>query len=569
MPEWIFLQEESVSVGGPEGVPDAVMEILARRGIEPEAACDFFAEKPRTSYDPFLLADLREAVDLILEYCRDGRRICVYGDYDADGVTSVALLTSVLRHFTENVDYYMPSRFSDGYGLNIAAIDSLHEEEVELIVTVDCGSTSLAEIAYAKEKGIEIIVTDHHSPGPEEPDCLFINPKRRGSAYPFDDLSGCGVAFKLVQGITRTCELAGDERFSRYEQNELLDLVAISTVADVVSLLDENRTLVKYGLMYINDRRRPGLNILLEELGMAERFISSEEIAFIIAPHINALGRISSAELGVELLMSERREEELREMARKMIENNTRRKTLQDDVLELCLEALEEGDSGEFFPVIYVPDAHEGVTGIVAGNLKETLYKPVCIVSIGEDGLLKGTGRSIPGVNIHELFSTCPELFMRFGGHSGACGFSMPEENLESFRERMQDEMRTLLDNEPGLLDEKLYIEKVLHADEKNLDFADFLSKLEPYGAGNERPLFAVMDAGVISVYLMGAEEQHMRFTIMTGDGIPIECVLFRRAGDFRDIVVKDAFVNVAGELSVNEYSGRRLQMIVRDLKGA
>ncbi|MBR3296697.1 MAG: single-stranded-DNA-specific exonuclease RecJ [Firmicutes bacterium] len=569
MAEWVILQKDQTAVGDPAGVPDAIVKILERRGVSKEQADDFFAEMPKTTYDPFKMNDLKEAVFRLLDSAVKGRRICVYGDYDADGVTSTTLLLTVLRHFTDNVRYYIPSRFVDGYGLNNAAIDKLAEDGVEVLVTVDCGSTSLAEIEHAKELGMEVIVTDHHTPGTAAPGCLFVNPKRADSTYPFKDLCGCGVAFKLAQGIVRVSESKGDKRFTRADMNELLDLVAIATVADVVSLLDENRTLVKYGLMYINDHRRTGLNILLDALRLGDRRIGSEDIAYIIAPHINALGRMHSAELGVDLLLGGKPEEDLRKLALSMVENNAERKTVQDDTRKICMEAIEKGGCGELMPVIYAPGAHEGVAGIVAGNLKESLYKPVCIVTPIGDGLLKGTGRSVPGVNMHELFSSCAELFTRFGGHAGACGFTLPEENLDAFRNAMQEEMRKRLDAEPELLTEKLYIEKVLSSGEKNVEFAEMLAKLEPFGEANEKPLFCMKNAGVVSTYYLGQEQQHLRFTVMTGDSIPVECILFRRAAEFSGTIYRGASVDVAGELTVNEYNGRRLQMVVRDIKGA
>lgn len=569
MAEWVILQDDADTAGISAGTSDTVIKILKRRGIPEEQMDDFLAEMPRTTYDPFRINDLQQAVLRLLNAAEEGRRICVYGDYDADGVTSTALLVSVLKHFTDNVRYYIPSRFSDGYGLNNDAIDRLFADGVELLLTADCGSTSIDEIGHAMAFGMEVIISDHHTPGPKMPDCLFVNPKRPDSTYPFRDLCGCGVAFKLAQGIVRICEKNGDTRFGRADMNELLDLVAIATVADVVSLTDENRTLVKYGLMYINDRRRPGINVLLDALKLRGRTISSEDIAYIIAPHINALGRMHSADLGVELLLSGRPEDELRTLAQSMVDNNAERRSVQEDTKNICISALEGGYCGELFPIIYAPGAHEGVAGIVAGNLKEKLYRPVCVVTPIEDGLLKGTGRSIPGVNMHELFSSVSDLFVRFGGHSGACGFTLPESNLSRFRDAMQREMSARLAAEPDILTEKLYIEKVLSPSEKTVEFADKISKLEPFGEANERPLFCIKNAGVVSFYLLGQEQQHMRFTVMTGDSVPVECLLFRRAAEFREIVSKGAYVDVAGELNVNEYNGRRLQLVVRDVKGA
>ena len=531
---------------------------------------DFLAAFPKTTYDPFLMPDLSACTDRLLTAFDNDEKVCVYGDYDADGVTSTALLTEVFRRLSGNVCWHIPNRFSEGYGLNKKAITSLAQEGVDLIITVDCGSTSPDEAAYAKELGMDIIVSDHHTLCEHKiPECLFLNPKRTGSEYPFKQLSGCGVAFKIAQGLQRKLAAAGDTRFTKEHLNALLDLVAISTVADIVPLLGENRTLVKYGLAVLNQHKRPGLNALLKELSLFDRQIEAEQIAFQIAPNINALGRMGSADVAVELLTSGGDDPlRLASLAQTMARNNEDRKTEQEKTKRLCTAAMESGGCGDYFPVIYAPEAHEGVAGIVAGNFKEDLYKPVCILTKGDEGLLKGTGRSVPGLDLYKLLEECEEYFVRFGGHAGACGFCMAPENLDAFRSKMQESVRLRTLQDPDILTEKIFIEKELASSEKTLAFADELHRLEPFGEGNARPLFSVCASEIVALRFMGAEEQHARFTVKGCDGVPVECIVFRRAAEFAPLLRIGRCVDVAGELSINEFNGnRRLQLVVRDLK--
>ncbi len=570
MSTWIIEQPDKSAAWGPSGVPEAVLDILSRRGIETSAqAEDFLSSSPRCTYDPDLMPDLPEAADALLKAAGDGRSICIYGDYDADGVTSCALLYTVLRKLTDRVSFYVPSRFTDGYGLNRDAVRRVAEGGAQLLITVDCGSTNRAEVEYAKELGMEVIVTDHHElEEGAEPDCLFVNAKREGSRYPFCGLSGCGTAFKLAQAIQRKLAAAGDRRFTRQDLTDLLDLTAISTVADVVPLLDENRSLVKYGLKVINSRKRPGLRILLQQLGLSDKEIDADDIGFILAPHINSCGRMATADSAVKLLAGIEDDGPLAEKAAFMIECNKARRAAQDTTRQRCLDAIGEGGCGDLFTLIVAPDAHEGVAGIVAGSLKEQFHRPVCILTPSADHVLKGTGRCIQGLDLHGMLSACGELFERYGGHAGACGFSLPEENLPELRRRMDELMKAVLAERPDALEEKLRIEKVLETGEKTLDFADALRLLEPFGEANPKPLFAITGAKVYYVQRMGSEGQHARFTVCGPDGIDVSCVLFRRADEFAGLLAGGGPLDVAGELGINEFNGsRRLQLTVRDIK--
>ncbi len=562
MAEWILADNDIEVKQELPGVPVSVLKIMKRRGVPEDKFGDFLSSTPKDTYDPFLLPDLKAVCERILEVCKEGKKICIYGDYDADGVTATTLMLNLLKNFTQNVTYYIPSRFDDGYGPNKAAFDRIKADGTQVLITVDCGITSRDEIEYAKSLGMECIVTDHHIlRDGMSPDCLTVNPHRSDSKYPYSELSGCGVAFKIAQGIERLSGLIGKATLNSY-----LDLVAISTIADLVPLLDENRTLVKYGLDILNRRQRPGLEALLEELSL-DGPVDASGISFVIAPNINALGRMGSADDGVELLESVHPYERLTELAAGIAETNRSRKAIQEETSKICRRALEAGDCGEYAPVIFAPGAHEGVAGIVAGSLKEELNRPVCIVSPASDGTLKGTGRSIPGINLHKLFEQCGDVFDRFGGHAGACGFTVTKGKLEEFRSKMQELVKDILDKDPGVLEKNIYIEKELEPEEITLSFVKALSLLEPFGEANPVPIFCVRFAKVTDCRRIGSEGQHLKFTVRTQDGIYLSCISFWGSEKFYDIV-SSGTIDIAGELGINEYRGtRQLQMRIADVR--
>lgn len=518
-----------------------IESLLKQRGItSPEEIEEFLSDKPRRTYDPFLMKNMREGVDLILSEIRQGRKICIYGDYDGDGVTSLCILHRALSCLTDQLTWYVPSRFTEGYGLNCEALSRLHEDGVGLVITVDCGITSVEEAAHAKSLGMKMLVTDHHSPGEKLPDCLIIDPKQEGETYPFRLLAGCGVAYKLVQALQRSCD-----QIPRSVIAESLDLVGAGTVGDIVSLTDENRTIVKYGLRQINSRRRPALKALIDAISLKE--VTSENISFGIIPHINAAGRMGSAADAVKLFLAED-EETIRQQVDQLIAYNRERKSVQEDAWKRC----EEQISGEEqFIILRVEDVHEGIAGIAAGKIKEAHYRPVILATPVGEGRVKGTGRSIPGVDIHGLLSRHREMFLKFGGHAGACGFTMEEEKFPDLKKALSEDAAELFARSPQLLQPKEEWDQELDPGQATLELCGELEKLQPCGEGNPAPRFLLRNVRIRWPKYMGSDHQHVRFRAEKGEN-SLACILFQRAGELKDLLEGDRPVNLIGSLGKN-----------------
>ena len=439
-----------------------ILELLNKRGIRTEEEIkEFLSDKPQKTYDPFLLLNMEAGVDFILSSIEENERICIYGDYDADGITSTSVLMEVLSKLTKNLTYYIPSRFEEGYGLNCEALKKIKANGVDLVITVDCGSVSCAEVEYAKEIGLKILVTDHHTITDKQADCLVINPMQPGCPYPFKHLAGVGVAFKLAQA------LAAETGLPKSVVNRTLDLVGIGTIGDIVPLVDENRTLAKYGIRAINVSQRLGLVKLMEGVSLDKGAVSSENISYIIVPHLNASGRMENAGIAAGLMMGND-QEKVSQGVNKLIACNTERKKIQSDTFEICKSLVEERYKDDYFLVLDLEDAHEGITGIVAGKIKETYNKPAVIVTPTGEDCLKGTGRSIEGVNIYDLLKENDSLFERFGGHAAACGFTMKRQNLSTLRENLNRSMERLLKENPALFNQRRKADMILSAADVN-----------------------------------------------------------------------------------------------------
>lgn len=538
-----------------------ILEILRKRGITGEQQVEeFFSPVPKETHDPFLMKGMREAVSLVLEHVDRGNRICIYGDYDADGVTSVTLLKEYLGSVHDNLTTYIPSRFEEGYGLNVRAADRIAADGVSLIITVDCGCVSGKEVEYIQSLGMDVLVTDHHEVDERMPQCILLDPKQPGETYPFRHLCGCGVAFKLAQAIGRV------RNIPKNVLNKTLDLVGIATIADVVPLTGENRTLVKYGFDRIRRQQRPGLAVLMEETGLRPDKLRSYNISFGIGPHINSAGRLSTADIAVGLLSAPDREQSAA-YAKELVRLNNERRRLQDDIYGNAVRNLGP-DPDVPFIVYNAGEAHEGVTGIVAGKLKERYSRPVILLAQAKKaGFLKGTGRSVSKVSIIELIRENAALMTRFGGHAAACGFTLPEGNEELLRDNLNAALLRLLDDDPDLLDDRRKPDAVINGDDVTLELAMQISGMEPFGEGNAVPLFQIENLTVIYVRSMGRDGQYRKYLCEADSGRRIDAVLFDDSIQGRDVPEPGDRVSFLAEAGINEWQGRTsVQLVVRDI---
>ena len=520
---------------------------------------EFFSSKPRLAYDPFLLANMREGVDLLLEAADSGKRIVIYGDYDVDGITSTALLMKVIGTLTDNVTYYIPSRLDEGYGLHREAIDRIHEDGGEFIVTVDCGSSSAEETAYAHSLGIGTLVTDHHNMSEQRAEGIIINPRLEEDNYPFKGLAGVGVAYKLALAIAREREVPGAL------MAEVLEFATVGTIADIMPMTDENRTLVKCGLrsMHLGCRNK-GLRELIDRSALDYKTLKAGDISFGIAPKINASGRLGDASLGVRLLLSDD-EQEIRDCCTELIEANRERRRLQDTAYDKGCGMLDDELAKGDFVVVEINDSHEGVLGIVAGKLREKINRPVVVISRNGD-TYKGTGRSIPGVDLFRMLNRYRDRFISFGGHSAACGFTINAEGMGRLREDLNRDIVAMRGEEPDLLKEKHLSDAEIKAGEIDLELAEALQMLEPCGKDNEVPVFVIRNAEVSGWRFLKDDDKMARFSLVTDDGRYIDAIMFRNAAEAYE-TVNSGKVDVFCNIEINTWRDvRKAQVIVKEI---
>ncbi len=549
---------------------DIIRQLLIKRGITDEAAVnEYLAPYPRTAYDPRLLHGLPEATDAILAAVQRGDKIVVYGDYDADGVTATVIMMTILRALGAKApSFYIPSRFDEGYGLNEQAVIKLAELGVDMIITVDCGAISYFEVETAKEYGISVIVTDHHNCEEGLADTIVLDPKQEGETYPYRDLAGCGVAYKLALALRDAAGL--DKKIT----NDLLDMVAIGTVADVVPLTGENRSLVKYGLNKINTGSRIGLNMLIDRIyrrqgdpGSKRYPVDAERIGFGIGPHVNAAGRMEDASLGVRLFLASTPEEAY-PYVEKMHTLNTERKSIQErterHILAYCGEELEN----TLFPVLLPQTSHEGTNGVVAGRLRERFNKPVAILSPSQEGCYTATCRGIEGLDLHAVLSTQSHLFERFGGHAMACGFTIREEYIPALKEGLEAVMKEILAANPGLFDKKVPYDMVLEPAQIDLALAEDLLAMAPFGKDNPAPAFLLESVKLLEYDVIG-NGRALRLRIASPSG-GIGGICFGS----EDKIAKMAAVCAGAEalrltvrIGINDFNGRKsVQLRIIDL---
>lgn len=542
---------------------ELLLEILRARGIEgDENVKEFTSPKPQLVYDPFLLSNMREGVDCLLDAIDAGKRIVIYGDYDADGVTSTTVLMKTIGCLTDNLTYYIPSRIDEGYGLHKEAIDKIAEDGGEFIVTVDCGSVSYEETKYAHSLGIGTVVTDHHNVAGQIAEGIVINPKADGDTYPFKGLAGVGVAYKLALAISRVRPIP------RSVIADVLELVTIGTIADIMPLVDENRTIVKYGLMRINGGcKNKGLRRLIELVGLDATTVKASNISFGIAPRINAAGRVGDASLGVKLFLAED-DMEIERYCKELIESNNTRRALQDKAYEKCLEIADiEAENGDFL-LIEAEDVHEGILGIVAGKIKDSKKRPTVIVTPNGDDY-KGTGRSTAKIDIFEMLNKYRDLFIRFGGHSAACGFTISGEHIEELRERLNEDLLDMSLDDDSIFDDVIDWDADIETSDVDLELAKALEVFEPCGRDNEQPVFKFSGVEVYDWRFLKNDTKFAKFRI--GDVFSsIDSVVFHDAQMYYDIIENYGRVDVYASVEINTWKNTsRAQLMVKDIRPA
>lgn len=533
--------------------------IVARGCVSAEAASQYLAKKLVDLHDPEKLPGVSTAADLIVAAVQAGRRITVYGDYDVDGVTSTSLLWHCLQLTGANVDYYIPSRLEEGYGLNCDAIRQLHAEDpTRLVVTVDCGITSVAEAALARELGLELIITDHHQFADSLPvDTVLVHPRLPGE-YPFGELCGVGVAFKLAWAI---CTRLGDGRKASPKMREFLlsaiGLTAIGTIADVVPLIDENRVLVHFGLASLVERSSPGLKALMKIAGLLERpELQAEDIAFAIAPRINAAGRLGQARLAVELLTTSDAERAVA-LATYLDELNRNRQTVERRMLKQAKELVAERPEWQEQRALVLAheEWHPGVIGIVASRVAEHFQRPAIMISIhGVNGLAQGSGRSFAGFNLHAGLTACRHLLVGFGGHHAAAGLKIEPAGIDDFRVAFSQFVAENHQVMPGQAE--LAIDAEIRLADLSIKSITDLERLGPFGAHNSRPVFVASNVTLVTAKKMGEGERHLSIQVRQF-GESIRGVAFGKGEWADELNQVGGPISICFQPTINRFQGR------------
>lgn len=552
------------------GISPITAVLLWNRGFtDVSSARAFLSADDSTLHDPFTMADMPLAAERIGRAVKNREKVVIYGDYDVDGVTSVAVLYLYLESLGVDVDFHIPCRNGEGYGLNTGAIDQIVADHADLMITVDCGITASEEIAYAASRGLDTVVTDHHECHTDLPKAVaVVNPRRNDCSYPFKNLAGVGVVFNLIAALEISrCPAEDPHAVISRVCREYCDLIAIGTVADVMPLTDINRYIVTLGLRYLAEPKRPGVAALCDLAangsGERRRRMTSSFIGFVIAPKINAAGRLADASIAVELMLSRSRDE-ADGLAARLAEMNRERQDEENRIFKQAQEKIRQEHDFENDPVIVLSEEgwHHGVIGIVASRITERYHLPSIMISFSDDGQGKGSGRSIKGLNLVEALADANETLIKFGGHELAAGLSITRDKLDEFKKKINDYARKNLSREA--MDTPLDCECELECNEITAEMIDELGRLEPYGVTNPVPRFMTSSVTVCDIVPVGGD-RHTKLVIEK-NGVRITAMYFNmqasslpfRHGDRADILYT---------LEVNEYMGRRTpQMTVRDM---
>ena len=546
------------------GIDRVLAELLVKRGVETfEQARSFFRPSLDDLHDPFLMKDMDKAVKRLRTAITTEEGILVYGDYDVDGTTAVALVYSFLRRYSTNVDFYSPDRYEDGYGLSYRGIDWSKEHGFSLIITLDCGIKANEKVDYAASLGLDVIICDHHLPESTIPAAVAVlDPKREDDNYPFDDLSGCGVGFKLVQAYSREYDIPFETLIP------LLDLLVVSISADLVSMTGENRVLAHFGLRQLNENPRKGLQAIATLSKLEPGHLSIDDIVFKIGPRINAAGRMESGRLAVELLTSSD-EHSAAVVGEKINDNNNERKSIDREITQEALEMVQSGAalSSSAATIVYNPNWNKGVVGIVASRLVEAFYKPTIVLTKSND-FITGSARSVAGFDLYEAIDSCADLMENFGGHVYAAGLTLREENLPEFVRRIEEFISTRITQE--MLTPFTEIDARLEFSQITPKFFRLLKQFQPFGPGNTNPVFQtenVYDGG--KGRKVGADGVHMKLDLID-EKQPfhqIPAIAFNMSEYFDYIKAGNPF-DICYSIVENYYRGNStLQLRIKDIR--
>ena len=543
----------------------SISELSARmlvvRGIRTaDAARKYIRPTLDEINDPFLMRDMDKAVARLEKALNDGERILVYGDYDVDGTTAVALMYTFLKGLTDNVDFYIPDRYTEGYGISFKGVDYAQSTGCTLIVALDCGIKAVDKVEYATNRHIDFIVCDHHTPGDELPKAVAVlNMKRADCNYPYKDLSGCGVGFKLVQAYSQTHNIS-------IPWHTMLPLVVMAIASDVVSVTGENRVLAFYGLKEINNSPAPGIAALIEVAGIDPKHVTITDLGFKLGPRINACGRLYSGRDAVELLITDD-VEFARQRAQDINSYNSERQTYDRTTAEeaLAMLAADPDNEKKHTTVVYSPTWHKGVVGIAASRLTETFYRPTIVLTAGDNGVISGSARSVAGFDIYTAIDSCRDLLTNFGGHQFAAGLSMLESSLPEFKRRFEEYVTAHITEEQ--MHPTIQVEAEIEYADITDQFFKVLRCLEPFGPGNPRPVFVTRNV-INNRYTkrVGKTGEHLRLDV-TDRTAAISGIAFGK-GDLALHLQNGNAVDICYELDENVFNGvRSIQMMVEDIK--
>lgn len=568
------------------GISEVLAQLIVNRDIKSNEELEAYIY-PSLSHlqEASRLKDMDLAVSLLKQKIAEEKRIRIVGDYDVDGVMATYILYTGLRRVGANVDYEIPERMKDGYGINVSIIDAAYQDGIDTIITCDNGIAAINQIQHAKELGMTVIITDHHDIGFVEEEGVrtyvvpkadaVVNPKQEDCTYPFEGICGGVVAYKLVDHLYETCEIP------REELEPLLEFAAIATVCDVMDLVKENRDIVRFGLERMNETTNLGLRALLEETQILDKKLTVYHLGFVIGPCINASGRLESAKLSLQLFLSNSKEEAKR-LAKQLKELNDDRKAMTNEGLEQAIALIEaEKRESDKVLVIYLPDCHESLAGIIAGRIKERFHRPTIVLTKAHEGV-KGSARSIEEYNMFEELNKCKDLLTKFGGHPMAAGLSLEEENIDALRMKL-NQVTTLTEEE---MIPKVSIDMVLPLSKVNYGLIKEIGMLEPYGKGNVKPLFVLKDVHVIKAAIIGKNKNALKMTVSEKDNSSARftAMLFQNLDRFEEVVVSKfgeeglramyggyqspVYLDMVFYPDINEYNGiQTIQILVQNYR--